>query len=547
MAGKPKPMSQIKQLLRLHKQGKGKKFIASALGISRNTVKSYLRKAEGTGMDIESLLKLDDPVLEKKFHAGNPAYKEERYDTLKEKLDYYVSELERTGVTRGLLWQEYREVYPSGYSRSQFYHHLQQHKKAAKPSMILEHKAGEKLFVDFAGKLLSYVDTATGEIVKCYVFVACLPYSDYSFAMAVKSQTTEDFLYALRCCLEDIGGAPEVLVPDNLKAAVIKADKYEPGINRALEDFANHYKFTVIPARAYKPRDKALVENQVKIIYSRVYARLRDMQFHSITDLNKAIKEKVKLHNQTRMQRKPWSREEKFIADEKHLLKPLPKEQFELKYYTSLKVQMNNHVFLGTDKHYYSVPYQHIGKKAKVVYTHSMVYIYIDGNQVAVHRRSRGNGFYTTVKEHLCSAHQKYKDRSPEYYIKKAHLQNSDLGTYIEALFKQDSHPEQLYKSCDGLLSIERKTRDKQRFRKACRIALDNGIFGYRRFIRVLENNANFVDEEPVDTTVKASENNIEVNTNEDARDNLEQKGSLPPHKNIRGKDHYKTLINSYN
>src|SRR5690606_34723583 len=168
---------------------------------------------------------------------------------------------------------------PHPYSYAQFCHHLLQYRLSSKPSMVMEHKPGDKLYLDYAGKKLSYIDKETGEEIFVQVFVACLPYSDYCFAMAVRSQKIEDFIHALSCCLNDLGGVPQTLVPDNLKAAVIKANAYEPDINRALEDFANHYGTTVTPARPLKPQDKSSVENQVKLIYSRVYPKIRHSQF----------------------------------------------------------------------------------------------------------------------------------------------------------------------------------------------------------------------------------------------------------------------------
>jgi transposase len=187
-------------------------------------------------MDIPALLKLEDPVLEGRFHPGNPSYKDDRYEQFKGHIDYFIKELGRVGVTKQLLWEEYKRDYPQGYSHSQFCYHLKQHQVASKPSMVLLHKAGEKLYMDFAGKKLSYINPATGEIIYCQVFVACLPYSDYSFVMAVRSQGVEDFLFALSCCLNELGGVPQLLVPDNLKSAITKASPYEPGVNRALED-----------------------------------------------------------------------------------------------------------------------------------------------------------------------------------------------------------------------------------------------------------------------------------------------------------------------
>src|SRR5690606_2034995 len=255
-----------------------------------------------------------------------------------------------------------------------------------------EHKPGDKLYVDYAGKPLSYIDRQTGEEVKVQVFVACLPYSDYCFAMAGPSKKLEDFIHALSCCLMELGGVPLTLVPDNLKAAVIKANPYEPDINRALEDFANHYGTSVTPARPRRPQDKSLVENQVKLIYNRVYAKLRKLTFFDLPSLNKAIAQKVREHNQTRMQQKDYCREEKFLADEKHILQPLPQTSFEIKYYREHKVAKNNHIYLGMDKHYYSVPFTYIGTKVKVVYTRSLVKIYSKADPIATHLRNHRKG-----------------------------------------------------------------------------------------------------------------------------------------------------------
>jgi transposase len=513
MAGKPKPMSQIKQLLQLHHQGKAKKYIARSLGISKNTVKAYLEKASLDKMDILSLLKLEDPVLEGRFHPGNPSYKDARYEQFKGHIDYFIKELDRVGVTKQLLWEEYKRDYPQGYSYSQFCYHLKQHQVASKPSMVLSHKAGEKLYMDFAGKKLSYINPATGEIIYCQVFVACLPYSDYSFVMAVRSQGVEDFLFALSCCLNELGGVPQVLVPDNLKSAITKASPYEPGVNRALEDFANHYQTTVIPARSRKPKDKALVENQVKLIYNRVYAKVRNLQFFDLPSLNAAITEKVRDHNQTRMQQKGYCREERFLADEKHLLQPLPKQPFEVKYYRELKVAKNNHLYLAQDKHYYSVPYVHIGSRVKVIYTRSIVSVYSKGKRIAVHIRDYKKGGYSTQKDHLCSSHQHYLDRSPEYYMNKALANSERLHELFKLLFSQDRHPEQLYRSCDGLLSLSRKTNPEV-FEKACQMAIEHQNYSYGFVLNIIKN---------------------KMTDQQDTAHNQ----ALPDHKNIRGKDYY--------
>lgn len=514
MAGKAKAMSQIKQLLRLYKQGNSIKSIARSLGISKNTVKSYILKLATGKLPITELLALEDPVLESKFHAGNPAYKDPRFEHLSSKLDYFQAELKRVGVTRKLLWEEYIVFYQQGYSYSQFCFHLSQQLVARRPGMKLEHKPADKLFIDFAGKPLQYVDRLTGELISCQIFVACLPYSDYGFAMAVPSQRISDFLHALGCCLNEIGGTPALLVPDNLKSAIIKADRYEPDINRTLEDFANHYNLTVIPARPRKPKDKALVENQVKLVYNRVYARLRNRQFFDLASLNQAVKEKVREHNQTRMQQKPYCREERFLASEKALLGPLPETAFELKYYSEPMVANNNHIYLGKDKHYYSVPYAFVGIRVKVVYTRSMVYIYGRGKQIALHIRNYKLAGYSTQKDHLSSHHRHYLDRSPDYYMGKAKAKCHELYLLTQLIFEQPKHPEQLYRTCDGLLRLQKNT-PADAFAKACEIAIEYRNLSYKFVERILKN--------------KMGEH----------QDSPAKQQPLPVHHNIRGKEYY--------
>lgn len=310
MAGKTKSMSQIKQMLQLFKSGKGIKTIVRLTGLARNTVKSYIAKLEKMPFSIDQLLVLDDPVLETHFHAGNPAYSDNRFEAIKQLMDGYIRELEnpKNHLTRHALWQEYLSEHPNGYRYSQFCFHLNQHQTARNPSMVLSSVPAERLLVDFAGDTLCYVDINTGEIIQCQVFVACLQHTDYAFAIAVRSQSTEDFIYALACCLRQLGGVPSLLIPDNLKSAVITSNRYEPRINQVLQDMGNHYGFTVVPTRVKKPKDKALVENQVKLIYHRVYAKLRKQVFHSLGELNQAITEKVLDHNQTRMQQHPFTR-----------------------------------------------------------------------------------------------------------------------------------------------------------------------------------------------------------------------------------------------
>lgn len=517
MAGKIKPMSQIKQLLQLHAQGNGIKFIAKTLCISKNTVKSYLTRVKSLNLSTGQLLSMDDVELESKFHSGNPSYKDQRFEHLKDQLDYFHNELKKTGVTRYLLWEEYKLSNPKGYGYTQFVFHLNQQQKARKPSLVLTHEPGQKLFVDFAGKKLSYVDKQTGEIIDCPVFVASLPYSDYCFAMAVRSQGIEDFIHALQTCLKFLGGSPKILVPDNLKAAVIKASNYEPELNQALEDFCNHYNMAIVPARVAKPKDKALVENQVKLIYTRVYAKLRNQFFFDLSSLNEAISEKIHKHNQTRMQQKDYCREERFLANEKPLLRPLPQDDHEIKYYRNLKLEANNYICLRCDQHYYSAPYQYIGQELKVIYTRSIVRIYYRDQMVAIHPRNYQRGKYTTVEDHLCSTHQHYRKLSPAYYIDRAEKTSELLHQIITCLFEGGRPPEQNYKTCDGLFRLHAKT-DPSIFTQACKEAISCNCYSYRFILKVIENLTRNGQPEPLD-----------------------EKPS-PKNENIRGKKYYEQL-----
>lgn len=517
MAGKTKPMSQVKQMLLLQQQGRKIKVIARNLGISKNTVKSYLERIIKLGKPIEELLALEDPVLEAIFNTGNPAYKDDRYVYIKNKLDYYASELKRKGVTQKLLWEEYIEEVPDGYSLTQFCFHLRQQLVARKPTMVLNHTPGEKLYVDFAGHKLSYIDPDSGECIECPVFVACLPFSDYAFAIVVRSQRIEDFIHAVVRCLEFIGGAPVILVTDNLKAAVIRATRYDPELNRALEDCCNHYGITILPTRVASPRDKALVENQVKLIYARVFAKIRKLRFFDLASLNEAVLEKVRLHNQTRMQKKPYCREERFLALEKSLLKTLPEEPYEIRYYRELTVAKNNYVYLGVDKNYYSVPFQWIGRKVKAIYTRTLVRLYFNGEMIAAHPRSYIPGHYTTTREHLCSHHQHYLNRSPAWYMEKAAGISPQLLTIMQALFEGGRPVEQNYRSCDGFLSLHRKT-DPKIFEVACRYAIEDKCYSYRYMLNTIDSLQKTGLPEPLPET------------------------PLPKHGNIRGKDYYTQL-----
>jgi transposase len=516
MAGTIKDMSQIKQVLQLKQLGESNRGISRKLPIDKETVNAYTKTIQANAWKIDNLLKLDDPILNKMFHAGAPAYTDERMEEFLRLLPAYKEQLTNTclHVSCQVLYDEYKASHPNGYGKSQFYYHLKQNLVAQKDVIAVlanTYHPGEKLMVDFAGDKLSYVDTETGEIVKVEVFVACLPYSDYTYVICVPSQKTEHFLYAIRMCLEHLGGVPPILTPDNLKSAVISNDRHEPKLNKALEDMGNYYHFVVLPCDPASPTQKALVEDGVRIAYNRIYAKLRNRTFYSIIELNRTVWELMARHNQTRMQKRPYSREERFHAMEKDRLKALPEQSYEMRFYADLKVQPNCHVELREDKitHFYSVPYIYVGKQARVIFTRSWVNIYVDNVQVASHLRSYDYG-YTSVGEHLASNCKAIMERSAAYYVERAKYISPDCHEYVREIFNplRTNQPEEVYyKLCDSMLSLRRKYELKV-FNLSCRQCLEYGVYTYRKFESILKHNSlKAADDEPVLFDVPVSTN----------------------------------------
>lgn len=513
MAGKITEMSKLKQVLQLHEGGVSNRSIASQLGLYKETVNKYIRQFKALSVGVQELLQKDDPELERLFNGGTPAYADKRFDDFSKRLPYLESELGHKHVTRLRLWEEYIAEYPGGYGFTQFCFHLNQHAIAQTPSTVLvdTYVAGEKCYIDFAGDTMEYVDMDTGEIIKVQTFVGCLPYTDYAFAICVPSQKSEDFIYAITRMFSFFGGVTKIVVPDNLKSAVTKSDRYEPEINRLMEHLGNHYGFVTLPARPGKPKDKCLVENQVKLIYQRVYAPLRKRLFLSLEELNKAVLEQVQVHNRKRMQQRPYSREEHFISDERRVLSPLPETCFEVQYDTELTVSANCCVYLGRDKHYYSVPYRHIGQKVKVIYTRTLVKVYLKGERIATHPRVEGFG-YSMLEEHTASHSNAYNKRSMAYYNQRAGEKSAVLKELFELMFaSQNVPPEFFYNRCDGLLRLQRIT-PQQEMEKACRIAIEHGQYTYKFVERVLRNIQAFIEEE------KTTKKNPEPDNHENIR-----------------------------
>lgn len=515
MAAKPIEMSKLRQVLRLYSEGKSKNFISSYILLSRNTVKKYIRQFKELKTTFEEIDKLSDLELEQLFIKDKQKELSPKLKNLYSFFPYAEKELKKTGVTKMLLWEEYKQKYPKGVQSTQFCEHYNRWCKRinAKPVMHLVHKSGDKMFVDYAGQTLQIIDKESGEIIEIQFFVAILAASQLTYAEATMSQKKEDFICSVENAMYYFKGVPEAIVPDNLKSAVTKSNRYEPTLNETFLNFSEHYETAVLPTRAYRPRDKALVEGAVKILYTHIYSVLRDQTFFDLPSLNQAIWQELEKHNKSNFTGKTYSRIELFEEIESDKLSPLPQNRYEIKQQAIVTVMQNGHVLLGQDKHYYSVPYQYIRKKVKLLYSSKTVEIYHKYNRIAVHTRIKSPYNYTTIKEHMASTHRFVTEWTPEKFISWGASIGEDVKRLIINILDKKQHPEQAYKSCIGVLALSKKV-GKERLRNACTRALEYGIYNYKIVQNILDKGLDKMDDD----------------TDE----------ALPKHENIRGKDYYK-------
>jgi len=508
-------MNKIREILRLFTDGHSKNSICAHTGISRNTVKKYLSQYLLHRLTYQEIESLSDKDLDDLFGKPVLTPPTPKLIELAETFPQMEKELKRRGVTKRLLWQEYSSKHIDGFGFTQFCHYYSVWKNQSNPVMHFDHKAGDKLFVDYAGDKLQYTDIETGEILYAEVFVAILGASQLTYVEAFESQKVEDFIGGCVGALEYIGGVPAAIVPDNLKSAVTKSNNYEPTLNETFADFASHYGTSILPARSRKPRDKALVENAVRLMYTRIYAVIRDMAFTSLAELNAAIRIPLDAHNQTPFSRHSNTRRQQFEDIERHELRPLPRMAYELKHMRELTVMKNYHVYLSADKHYYSVPFDFVGKKIKLYYSKSDILIYYQHEKIASHPRLRMIGKYSTIADHMPMNHQAQSQWSAERFLSWAESIDVSTRELIQHILEKRQHPEQAFKSCVGVLSFDKKV-GRLRFINACKRALEYGTYNYNIIRTILEKR---MDEYP----------------QEDAGT-----GPMPDHKNIRGENYYK-------
>ncbi len=499
----PLRMHQIKRIIELHEQGRGIREIKRLTGLSRNTIREYLRRIKTSGLPSKELLSLEDESLAPIVHveafekgqSGRVA--DERYKVFEARVEYYSTELRKRGVTRFLLWKEYRNDNPAGYSYSQFCDYLSRYLKRDKAVMHFTHQPGEQLQVDFAGDKLSYIDRSTGEIITCEVLVCAMPFSHYIYAQALRSQRQEDFIKGLGEALNYLGGVPQSIKCDNMRTAVIRANRYEPVFTEAMEYVAAHYGTTILAARVRKPRDKSSVEKAVDLTYKNIYAPLRHHTFYSIEELNAAIYKQMEVFNAQPFKAKAGSRRQLFENEEKPKLKTLPALAYEIKNTTESKVQRNYHVIVGEDRHQYSVSYTLIGKRLKIIYTTETVEIYDGLTRVALHKRSYKKNGYTTLSEHMPERHRhmtQQKGWDSEYFEKEASYVGSSTVQVVQRILKSRNFHEQSYNSCLGILRLA-KQYGSHRLEAACLRILDAPMVSYSMLANILKNHLDQIDQ----------------------------------------------------
>ena len=490
-------MRKAKEILRLkYEMGKSQREIKHICGVGKTTVQECLRRAKEAGIGWPLPSEMTEDELEKRLFpstAETPGVKAIKTPL---PLQHIFEELRRPNVTLAVLWEEYKQANPDGCQYSWFSEQAKEYLGRVNYSMRQEHKAGEKAFVDF-GEGLDIVDSS-GVVRKTKVFVFVWGASKKIYAEAVFGEDLSSWISANVNALEYFGCCPKAIVPDNLKAAVTKADRYEPEINRTYEEFAEHYGTAILPARSNKPKDKPLAENGVKLAKRWVLARLRDRIFTSLTELNAAIRELLLRLNSKVMRNPGKSRDELFLLLDKPNALPLPNRPYEFGEWKKATVNINYHV--AFEKHEYSVPYTYVHKEMDVKATLRMIEVYYKAERVCSHPRSRVPFGYTTLKEHMPPSHQRHQEMTPERILHWAGKYGPSVKALVEAVIASRMFPEQAYKRCLGIIRLE-KHFTADRLNKACERALKYNVLSYRGVKNILQNGLDLKTEETQPTS----------------------------------------------
>ena len=486
MPGERLSMRKIRDVLRLRfAQGLSQRAIAGSTGLSIGAVNSYLSRARLAGLNWPLPEDLGDVQLEALLYPPLPDVAPERRPVP----DWAAvhRELRRPNVTLSLLWEEYRAGTggQDGFSYSWFCDLYREWVGRLKPTLRQVHMAGERLFVDFAGHAMEVIDGASGEIRRAEIFVAVLGASSFIYAEATWSQGLADWIGAHVNALTAIGGTPRQIVSDNLRAGITRACFYEPTVNRTYADMAAHYGTAIIPARPYKPRDKAKAEVGVQVVQRWILARLRNRRFFSLAELNQAIRELVDQVNDRPMRGWGTSRRALYEQLDRPALKPLPPTPYEYADWKRCRVNLDYHVEI--DKHFYSVPFRLIRETVEARITAKTVEIFHRGKLLATHQRSFRQHRPTTIADHMPSSHRRYRDWTHERILREATAVGDDTAALVEIILRSRPHPEQGFRSCIGILGLA-KRYDPERLDAACARALALGTRSYGSVAAILKN-----------------------------------------------------------
>jgi transposase len=504
-------MRKIKDILRLRSElSLSHRDIASSIKASSSTVGECLRRTKEAGLSWPLPEHLDDEQLEQMLYSPI------RNQTSQISHDFdwkqIHSELRRKGVTRYLLWYDYKQEHPEGLSYSRFCKRYRKWLKTIDACMRQTYKFGEKMFVDYTGVTISVMEN--GNLITAQIFVACLGGSNYTFVEATKTQSLPDWIDSHTRAFSYFGGAPEIVVPDNLKSGVKHPHLYEPDLNPTYDDMAEHYGVAVMPARVATPRDKAKVEQAVQHVERQILAKLRDRQFFSIYELNQAIKPLLEEINAKPFQKLPGSRKSRFEI-EKESLRPLPSTPYIFAEWKKARLGADYHIAL--DKHYYSAPHILIDKKLDVRYSSKTVEIFCQGKRVASHRRSYQKGGYTTLPEHMPESHRQHAAWTPQRIINWAKKNGEYTSRLAEKIIESRRHPQQGFRSCLGIIRLGKSYGD--RLEKACERAFFFGAYSYKSVESILKNN---LDNQPLPSK------------------NIHPQATEQRHEHVRGSDYFK-------
>ncbi|UYM18909.1 IS21 family transposase [Endozoicomonas euniceicola] len=466
-------MRKIREILRLRFSCQLTiRQISASIRVSTGAVTKYLSLFERSGLKWPLPADMDDTALINQL-SPDTASRSQLGLVSPDWIEIH-NELKRKGMTKQLTWEEYCEAYPHNhYSYPQFCHLYCEWCKKQKRSMRQLHRGGEKMFVDYAGLTVTIVDRNTGDTAPAQIFVAVLGASSYTYAEASWTQSIVNFLGSQIRAFNYFGGVPQMLVPDNLRSAVTKACRYDPDINRSYLHMAEHFGCSVMPARPYKPKDKAKAEVGVQLVERWILMRLRHTTFFSLSELNQAIKQLLEDLNNRPFKQQPGCRRSLFEQLDKPALMPLPVQPFEHIEFKIARVNIDYHVQYAS--HYYSVPHQLVREQVELRVTQQTVQVFYKGKPVTSHpRKWQEVGGFTTKPEHMPERHRKQQQWTPGRLLSWAKDLGPEVQRFTQKLLDSKQHPEQAYRACLGLLNLERDY-GADRLNAACGRAIKTG------------------------------------------------------------------------